>query len=132
MRRNFPKKVQTQVIKRATVAGTVYCESCNLPTRRGDWQIDHVIPDGLGGEPVLENAKLICSNCWSLKNPQDTTKIAKAKEIEAKHLGARIVKARPIQSAPMPKTERSAKRQHKPSLPPRPLYIEAGDKSEKS
>ena len=57
------------------------------------FQIDHIRPDAMLGEPVLENAMLICEPCYSEKNPQDTKTVAHAKRREAKHIGA----ARPKQ-----------------------------------
>lgn len=79
--------MKVAVVKRCTRDGVVYCESCQLPAKR--FQIDHRIADGLGGEPIIENAELICDVCFGIKNPQDTTKIAKSKRIEAKHLRAK-------------------------------------------
>lgn len=86
-RQEFPNKVKVAVIKRATAEnGNVICEKCKAIAKR--FQIDHVIADGLGGKPVIENAELICEPCYAIKNPQDTTAIAKAKRREARHLGA--------------------------------------------
>lgn len=123
-RREFPRSVKIEVVKRATRGGVVYCEACELPARK--WQIDHVRADGLGGEPKLANAMLICEACFGIKNPDDARKIAKAKRREAKHLGV-VKSARPIRSAPMVTTERAARRRAnpKPSLPPRPLFEDA-------
>ena len=87
-RREFPKAVKVAVIRRCTGAnGVIYCESCHLPAKK--WQIDHIRPDGLLGEPVLSNAMLICQDCFGVKNPKDTKDIAKAKRREAKNLGIR-------------------------------------------
>ena len=86
MRREFPKSVRVAVIKRATRNGVIYCESCPSIAKR--FQIDHIRPDGLLGEPTIDNAQLICEACYAIKNPQDTTAIAKAKRREAKHVGA--------------------------------------------
>ena len=86
-RREFSKAIKVAVIKRATRDGVVYCEACHALAKR--WQIDHVRPDGLLGEPVLANAMLICEPCWRVKNPADTTAIAKAKRREARHVGAK-------------------------------------------
>jgi 5-methylcytosine-specific restriction enzyme A len=85
-RREFPARVKVAVIKRATRDKAVYCEKCGALAKR--WQIDHIRPDGLLGEPVIENAMLICEPCWQEKNPQDTKNIAQAKRREAKNIGA--------------------------------------------
>lgn len=96
-RRDFPTRVRAAVIKRCTTKnGTIYCEACGLPTMR--FQIDHVRPDGLCGEPTIENAMLICETCYGEKNPQDTRKIAKAKRQEAAHIGAKQPTKQPLKS----------------------------------
>ena len=87
-RREFSKAVKVQTIKRATGAdGNQYCEECHALAKR--FQIDHVNPDGLTGEPTLENARLLCEPCHREKTKQDVADIAKAKRREAAHLGVR-------------------------------------------
>jgi len=86
-RREFPKAVKISVIKRATRNGQTFCEQCGLPARK--WQIDHCRPDGLLGEPTIENAQLLGECCYMPKNADDTSKIAKAKRREAAFLGVR-------------------------------------------
>jgi 5-methylcytosine-specific restriction enzyme A len=85
-RREFPKSVKVAAIKRATIDGRIFCELCGALCKT--FEIDHIIADSHGGEPTLENARLICSPCHSEKTKQDTTTAAKLKRIEAKHLGA--------------------------------------------
>jgi hypothetical protein len=85
-RREFPTKVRIAVIKRATRDNVVYCEKCGGIAKK--FQIDHVIADSHGGEPVIENAQLLGECCYSEKNPKDTTIAAKLKRIEARHIGA--------------------------------------------
>lgn len=114
-RREFPTKIRVAVIKRATVGSVIVCEKCGGLAKK--FQIDHVIPDSHGGEPVLENAMLICEYCYSEKNPRDTTVAAKLKRIEAKHLGAAKPKQK-LQSRGFQKRERTPK----PALPPRELF----------
>lgn len=88
-RKEFSKAVKVQTIKRATGAdGNQYCEECHALARR--FQIDHVNPDGLTGEPTLANARLLCVPCHAEKTKQDVADIAKAKRREAAHLGAKI------------------------------------------
>jgi len=105
-RREFPQKIKVAVIKRATRAGVTYCEKCGELAKR--WQIDHVNPDGLTGEPILSNAMLICEPCFKVKNAKDTTDIAKAKRREARHIGATKPQGR-IKSAGFRKKERQPK-----------------------
>lgn len=75
-------------IKRATVDGKLFCEGCGgLITGRFD--IDHIRADGLLGEPTLENARVLCSPCHKEKTADDVNRIAKAKRVEARHLGVK-------------------------------------------
>lgn len=118
-RREFPQKVKSAVIKRAGSTGMLLCERCGGFARR--FQIDHVIADAHGGEPTIENAMLICEDCYREKNAADTTIAAKLKRVEAKHLGAR-------KPSKWRRTERE-----RPSARPskamerRPAYIDIGD-----
>jgi len=115
-RKNFSKSVIVACIKRATKDGVVYCESCTLPCRK--WQIDHIIPDGLTGEPTLENARLLCIECHFVKTKKDVAQIAKAKRQEAKHVGAVKPKGQ-IKSRGFAKKEKKRKLE----LPPRrPMF----------
>jgi 5-methylcytosine-specific restriction endonuclease McrA len=86
-RKEFSKAVKVAVIKRATKDNNVYCEGCSVLAKK--WEIDHITPDGLLGEPTLENAKLLCQICHSEKTKVDVKNIAQAKRREAKHLGVR-------------------------------------------
>ena len=86
-RREFPRAVKVAVVKRATSNSSVYCEGCGALAKQ--WQIDHRQPDGLLGEPTLENAQLLGWCCYAPKNAADTTAIAKAKRREAAHLNIR-------------------------------------------
>jgi 5-methylcytosine-specific restriction endonuclease McrA len=115
-RKNFSKSVIVACIKRATKENVVYCEGCGLPCRK--WQIDHIRADGLLGEPTIDNARLLCLSCHSIKTKDDVAKIAKAKRVEAKHLGAKTAK-QPIKSRGFAKKEKKPKL----DLPPRrPMF----------
>lgn len=95
MRREFPTSVRVAVIKRASDdQGRIYCEGCGALVKR--FQVDHVRPDGLLGEPTLENAQLLGECCFAPKNAKDTSDIARAKRREAKALGAKKPSSRPI------------------------------------
>lgn len=117
-RREFPKAVKVAVIKRATHGLQVRCEACGTDTK-GVWQIDHVRPDGLLGEPTLANAQLLCRACYAPKNAKDTKDIAQAKRREARHIGAQRPRAR-IAAPPKPI---KAPRDKLPLPPRRPLWI---------
>ena len=108
-RREFSKAVKVAVVKRAQKDGVIYCEECHLPTQH--FEIDHCRPDALLGEPTLENAKLLCIGCHKEKTASDVASIAKAKRVEAKHLGVKTVPVKKIQSRGFVKSEKAAKRQ---------------------
>ena len=86
-RREFPRAVRVAVIKRAGASGMILCEGCGGFAKR--FQIDHRRPDGLLGEPTLENAQLLGECCHGPKNAADATAIAHAKRREANHLGVK-------------------------------------------
>ena len=115
-RREFPTRIKVAVIKRATVDNVIFCEKCGALAKR--FQIDHIRPDAMLGEPVLENAMLICEPCYGVKNPQDTRQAAHAKRREAKHIGA----ARPKQKILSAGFVKKAKPEKLPMLPARNIY----------
>jgi 5-methylcytosine-specific restriction enzyme A len=65
------------------------CEECGDLLKPGRFQYDHDNPDGLTGEPTLDNCVVRCTPCHSEKTKQDVANIAKAKRREAKALGIR-------------------------------------------
>ena len=89
-RREFPKAVKVAVIKRSTRGMVTYCEGCGALAK--SWRIDHKRADGLLGEPTIENAWLLGPCCFVEKDAADTRAIARAKRIEARHIGAREAK----------------------------------------
>jgi 5-methylcytosine-specific restriction endonuclease McrA len=123
-RREFPKSVKVATIKRATRDGVTYCEECGALAK--SWEIDHANPDGLTGEPTLENAVLLCTPCHKEKTRGDVAKIAKAKRREANHLGIR--KQPTLQSAkrePAQPQRRATRPLDKPQPPRRPMFEDA-------
>jgi hypothetical protein len=120
-RRNFTTAIKVACIKRATHDdGLIYCEGCGALAKR--FEIDHDTADGLGGEPTLANAKLLCKPCHDEKTPSDVAKIAKAKRREAKDLGIRPDKPA-IPSRP--KAEKQRRVEQMPLPPRRPIYRNA-------
>ena len=122
-RKEFSKAIKVAKIKQCTVGGIVFCEECGSIAKR--YEIDHIDPDGLTGEPVIENARLLCSPCHREKTALDVANIAKAKRREAKDLG--VKKAPTLVGAPFPKAERGSKigahKIEKQILPPRAMFI---------
>ena len=119
-RKEFPRQVRVDCVKRATrkIGDTelteTYCEECHGPTH-GKFEIDHVDPDALTGKPVLENARLLCIPCHRIKTSKDVAVIAKAKRVEARHVG--ITKPKGQLKGPCFPTSGKV-RTAKPQLPP--------------
>lgn len=106
-RRNFSKGVKRQAHTRAEGK----CEGCGLRLKRGEGHVDHVIADGLGGEPTLDNAQVLCRPCHDEKTRTlDIPAIAKTKRIQDREMGIR--KQSSLRSAPFRKSapQRSASR----------------------
>jgi hypothetical protein len=67
-------------LKRATRNSKVFCETCgNECNERTGIIFEHVTPDGLGGEPTLENCKVHCKTCADVKtHTEDNPRMRKA------------------------------------------------------
>ena len=116
-RRNFTKAIIVARIKAATVDGIVFCDGCGVSCKK--WEIDHVRADALLGEPTFENSRLLCIPCHAEKTAKDVASIAKAKRVEARHLGA-VRSKKTIQSRGFAKKEVK----EKIPLPPRRMMFE--------
>ncbi len=85
-RREFPAKVMVDAFTRASGR----CEKCTARLVTGKFHYDHVIPDAMGGEPILANCAVLCTACHGVKTAGvDIPAIAKVKRVRAKHLGIR-------------------------------------------
>ena len=65
------------------------CAVCDVkigPATGLEW--DHIIPLAMGGEDEIANLQPLCRADHRSKTGSDATAIAKAKRLEAKHLGA--------------------------------------------
>lgn len=94
MRREFPKPVKRDALRRS--GGKCENESCGALFGH-KFHFDHDIADGLGGEPTLENCKVLCHACHKEKTTKhDVPLIAKTKRIQDRHNG--IKPARKITS----------------------------------
>lgn len=93
---------------------------CNCSLSLGV-QFDHAVPDALGGDNSLENALAICVQCHKFKTRNDIKQIRKSDRQRDKASGVLRPK-QSIRSAGFPKSEKSARRVEKASLPARPLY----------
>lgn len=64
------------------------CEKCAAKLFPGQFDYDHIRPDGLEGEPTLENCQVLCKSCHHQKTiRQDRPIMAKADRVRKKHLG---------------------------------------------
>lgn len=85
-RREFPARVK----RAAWLRSGGHCERCTAKLFPGKIEYDHVLPDGLGGEPTLENCECVCSACHTAKtHGQDRPRIHKAERQAKRHLGIR-------------------------------------------
>lgn len=68
--------------------GRCEAKGCGIKLQVGHYEYDHVVPDGLGGEPTLENCAVLCSAHHQKKTvEQDRPVMQKADNIRAKHFG---------------------------------------------
>jgi 5-methylcytosine-specific restriction enzyme A len=112
-RKEFPAKVKVAAYARSQG----HCEGCGVVLSVGKFHYDHELPDALGGEPTLENCKVLCTPCHTEKtSKEDVPRIRRADRQRRIHIGAKTPKKK-IQSGGFPKTERV--RMEKPSLLPR-------------
>jgi 5-methylcytosine-specific restriction endonuclease McrA len=98
-RREFPQSVRKKAFARCCRNGQPYCEGCGCEINARSGTIyEHVIPDGLGGEPTLENCKVHCRNCADVKtHTEDIPRMAKADAVLKASYGLRA-KRKKIQS----------------------------------
>ena len=84
-RREFSKQVKRDALRRADKK----CENSKCGALFGvKFHFDHVIADGLGGEPTLENCAVLCHACHNEKTRKhDVPLIAKTRRIQDRHLG---------------------------------------------
>jgi len=113
-RKEFSRKVRQAAIARANG----HCEKCKAVLKTGEAEVDHILPDVLGGEPTLANAQVLCRVCHKAKTHTDIKQTRKADRQRDRHTGA-IQPKGTIQSRGFAKKERA------PKLPvpgPRPIY----------
>jgi 5-methylcytosine-specific restriction protein A len=89
VRKEFPARVKAAALKRCSDGdGIPRCETCGGPLRGGNTFYDHDTPDGLGGEPTLENCRVLCGPCHNAKTfGEDNPRMAKADAVRKKHYG---------------------------------------------
>jgi HNH endonuclease len=120
-RREFSQSDKIAIVGRATDAGgRVHCERCGAWCRkRADYQIDHIIAEGerpaadLMRKLTPADGQLLCvAVCHPQKTKADKGDIAKAKRVEAAHVGVKPPPRRKINwghsSEPKPKLTKIA------------------------
>ena len=67
------------------------CHICGgaIDGTREVWDVEHVVPLALGGDDHGENLRPAHKNCHARKTARDAGDTARAKRLEAKHLGAK-------------------------------------------
>ena len=90
-RREFTKTIKAKALRRCCDAnGIPRCEGCGAELKAGGTNYDHDTPDGLGGEPTLENCRVLCRTCHDEKTHQhDNPIMQKADAVRKKHFGIR-------------------------------------------
>jgi len=118
-RREFPQSVRKAAFirccKNGTKPGIPQCENCGNDLVAGNIEYEHLDPDGLGGEPTLENCGVWCRvPCSSAKtHKQDNPRMAKADAVLKSTYGLKPAKKK-IQSKGFTK----AAPQRRASTPP--------------
>ncbi len=92
-RREFSRRDKLKIFARADG----HCEGCGCKLWPGDAkEIDHTLPDALGGKPDIKNAKLLCHWCHKAKTKADVGRIRKADRQKATHQGLKTRKGQPM------------------------------------
>jgi 5-methylcytosine-specific restriction enzyme A len=82
-RREFSKAVKVAAWKRCKG----HCEGCTAPLFRGRFDYHHDKEDTFGGEPTLENCKVLCDNCHLPITRARARVIAKSNRVRNRHIG---------------------------------------------
>lgn len=90
-RQEFPLPVRKLAFRRCCKNGVPHCEGCgNEINARTGLIYEHVVPDGLGGQPTLDNCKVHCKNCADVKTfTEDNPRMQKADRVLKKNFGLR-------------------------------------------
>jgi hypothetical protein len=126
-RRNFTRNQLEQIVDRATIDGTVYCQGCGLALKKGAWEVDHIIPEAIRPEAdkrvkiTIAEGQVLGRECCHRgadgKTARDVKQIAKAKRQNAKDIGIAAAPRQKIGGRSFPVADKPAKAS-KP-LPPR-------------
>jgi len=96
-RTEFPAKVRQAAWERSK--GRCEEPGCGIKLRVGGFDFDHVVPDGLGGTPTLDNCMVLCRAHHKIKtHTHDNPIMTKADNQRKAHLG--LKPKRPFPKAP--------------------------------
>jgi hypothetical protein len=100
-RREFVKAVKVEIIRRATVNGAQVCEKCrSWPLKT--FEIHHLRMDALEIDKsrrlTAADGALWCIPCHDEETAAQAPILARAKALEASHLGAKSAPAKKIES----------------------------------
>jgi len=126
-RKEFPRSVKVAAVKRATVNGEIFCEKCGVLTK-GKFEIDHIKEDFYGGQPTLDNAKVLCVDCHKDKTSNNAKIIAKTRRLEAKHVGA----AKPKTKIKNRKVQKKETKDKIPLPPRRGIYKQTDERGQEN
>ena len=84
------------------------CHICGetIDGTRERWEVEHIVPYALTRDDSDENLAPAHERCHATKTPGDVTRIANAKRVERKNMGAH----RPVSTLPGSKSSRWKKR----------------------
>lgn len=109
-RQEFAAAVKRAAFRRCCRDGKPYCEGCGIELVSGNTEYEHVQPDGLGGDPTLDNCKVLCrKSCARTKtDTEDNPRMAKADRVLRKAFGLAPkrsrLQGRPFQKPPAQNT----------------------------
>ncbi|WP_079537455.1 hypothetical protein [Bradyrhizobium lablabi] len=88
-RREFPLSVRKLAFKRCCRDGVPHCENCGIELKAGNIEYEHLLADGLSGEPTLENCGVWCRSSCSKKKTftEDNPRMQKADRVLKKNFG---------------------------------------------
>lgn len=102
-RSEFSAKVRGEAALRANGR----CEQCGVRLPVGGYHFDHIKPDGLGGQPTLENCAVLCLPCHKAKTFAYDNPIMQAADRQRKSIALGI---KPLRGRGFPKAERKIRR----------------------
>lgn len=138
-RREFTPMVYAEIVRRAMDEnGQLWCEGCGELIKGKKYHVDHTIADGL----ILDKRRRLTAAdgkllgikcCHAPKTAEDVASIARAKRVEAAHLGIKTRNKPKIKSQGFTKFEKPKHGVDKSSLPPLPrpsLFTTKDDKND--